>query len=849
MLEFRTLGGVDIRGAAGSDEGLRVVSQPKRVALLAYLCVSRPRGSHSRDTLLGLFWPETTERRGRHALSQAIHFLRRDLGTDAIVTSGSGVGIDPEMVRCDVIAFESACEDGRWPDALGRYGGEFLAGLYPSGSRLLERWIDGERDRLRRLAVDAAIAAAGMEGEGVAASPGAAEKIRWLRSALEWSPFEEATISRLVRELARSGDRAGAIDAYGAFTRRFRAELGIEPSASVLALEAELRAAPPEIGPVAVEPAPIREIEPVAVVPATRHERAHELRSGRSEDTAGRRRPRRWARFLVPLGAAAVLGLALFVLRPSLGTAPALDPRGVLVGAFENRSPRSPEVPGALGSLVADQIARDLAGSGMVRVTPPPLRRSRSPYEAANQAGAGLLVTGSFRVRDDSIALEAELIDVASRRILRTIEPVPGEAADPFPAIAETGRRVAGALATILDDRLSSWAFAASLPPDLTSYRTFADGLDRFEAGDFEGAVARFEAAADADSTFLTPLVWIVFANAYADLGVGRGLAVVERLERHREVLAPWERAMLDMYGARLAGNYERAYAASLELLSLMPGSEWAFEAAARALDANRPRQALALLESVGADVVDPVIPRRPAGIAAQAHHRLGQFEAELEVARGARTAGTAEPSAEARALAAMGRVDGIRALADEIASRERSEELGEFLLRAAEELQAHGYPMEATGLLERSARLYGSPRDPRRPAPAARLVWARTLEGLGRWAEARTVLLELQDAGYRTRAITGELGVVAAWLGDRDEAVRISDGFEREEAGGHLGGWGTQFRVRIAAILGDRDAAIAHYAQALSEGWIPGMHDWLDRDYAALRDYSPFLALARPKP
>jgi len=45
-----------------------VLTQTKRVALLAYLLLSRPGESHRRDSLLALFWPEMDQEHGRNSL-------------------------------------------------------------------------------------------------------------------------------------------------------------------------------------------------------------------------------------------------------------------------------------------------------------------------------------------------------------------------------------------------------------------------------------------------------------------------------------------------------------------------------------------------------------------------------------------------------------------------------------------------------------------------------------------------------------------------------------------------------------------------------------------------------------
>lgn len=94
MIRLRVLGALDLRDSVGQE--LRaIVAQPKRAALLAYLALAHPRGPHRRDTLLPLFWPEQDTEHARNALSQAVHFLRRSLGSEAVVGSdGDGLRLE-----------------------------------------------------------------------------------------------------------------------------------------------------------------------------------------------------------------------------------------------------------------------------------------------------------------------------------------------------------------------------------------------------------------------------------------------------------------------------------------------------------------------------------------------------------------------------------------------------------------------------------------------------------------------------------------------------------------------------------------------------------------------------------
>ena len=102
MLYLTTLGASCIR-----EDGDRELSldgqRPKRLALLAYLAAARPFGPHRRDVLVGTFWPELDDARARASLRQALHGIRRSLGTDAIVSHGlESVELSRASFACDV---------------------------------------------------------------------------------------------------------------------------------------------------------------------------------------------------------------------------------------------------------------------------------------------------------------------------------------------------------------------------------------------------------------------------------------------------------------------------------------------------------------------------------------------------------------------------------------------------------------------------------------------------------------------------------------------------------------------------------------------------------------------------
>src|SRR5262245_20691734 len=101
------------------------------MALLAFLALASARGFVRRDILVAMFWPDLDDEHARGALSQALRFLRRELGDDALSRRGEEeIAMDLSRVTCDVDAFERAHQDGDHLRAIELYAGEFLEGLH-----------------------------------------------------------------------------------------------------------------------------------------------------------------------------------------------------------------------------------------------------------------------------------------------------------------------------------------------------------------------------------------------------------------------------------------------------------------------------------------------------------------------------------------------------------------------------------------------------------------------------------------------------------------------------------------------------------------------------------------------
>jgi len=237
MVRLRTLGALDLRDAEG-QECRSLLAQPKRVALVVYLALASPRGPHRRDALLALFWPELDSDHARNALSQSMHFLRRALGAETLVShNGSELSLGAGSFWCDAIAFEEAIASGRTSEALELYRGDLLEGFHVGNAPEFERWLDTERSRLADMYVRAAQATA--EKRELAGDNEAALAL-WRRLAGR-DPYSPNLAIRYMRALAASGDRVGALQHARVHETLLREELNSEPDEGVTRLARQLQ--------------------------------------------------------------------------------------------------------------------------------------------------------------------------------------------------------------------------------------------------------------------------------------------------------------------------------------------------------------------------------------------------------------------------------------------------------------------------------------------------------------------------------------------------------------------------------------------------------------------------------
>lgn len=508
MIELRVLGSVDLRAPDGRDLQ-SVLRHPKRLALLAYLAVARPRGFHRRDALLALFWPDLDQAHARNALRQAVHFLRAALGHDVLVARGAEeLTLDPERLSCDVAEFEKYLDAGDPRLALNLYRGDLLAAFHVSDAVEFERWLDQEREYLRRRALGAALTLAQEEEM----RGGALRAVRWASRALEISPYDEGALRRLLRLLEGAGDRAEAIHEYDAFARRLAADLSLAPAPETASLAEAIRAR--------VEPRSGASHDiPLGAAPGPPVLTGAELPSDVSAAGTSPRSSRLGWR--LALGAAATVLVGGTVVVASSRKPTALDPELLAVAPFGVLDPKLELWREGL----VDVLSRNLDGAGLFRTVSPTVvirrwqgRADRASAEdLARRTGAGLVLFGQLSsVGADSVRLRAALFAARRDRTLAEIDRT--DQADRIDRLADSLSLdvIRTLTATTPGNRIRLVSVGTRSLPAL---KAFLQGERFFRRFALDSAIASYDRAVGIDTTFALALRRLQLSLGWNDSG------------------------------------------------------------------------------------------------------------------------------------------------------------------------------------------------------------------------------------------------------------------------------------------------------------------------------------------
>jgi DNA-binding SARP family transcriptional activator/tRNA A-37 threonylcarbamoyl transferase component Bud32/TolB-like protein len=554
---------------------------------------------------------------------------------------------------------------------------------------------------------------------------------------------------------------------------------------------------------------------------------------------------------LIAAAAIAVLAVAAVAVSMLIG-GPTFTRNRVLISPFENRTGDTTLT--VLGDMTADWIAQGLRRIDVVEIVPTTAAMrigqtgeaddAPSALEelraAAAEAGAAVLVAGTYYRRGDSLEFQTQIIDASRGQVLSAVPPMSGLIENAGEVVAEISDYVVGLLAANMDPRLYN-VVQGSRPPPLEAYREHITGRERFDASRWDEAKEHFYRAAALDSTFFDPRYFLIMTHHNAgEWALADSNAML--LEGSRTRMSIPQRTAYD-WAASLVRSDRMA-----ELVAARPLGGWDHVQAA--WRANRPREALEGLEDIRA--AGNTLSYEFWDTITLAYHMLGEYDRELREARRGREQYPEHFDVlnnELRALIALGQIDEVREGVEE--SRLLPPQPGWLppiiAGNVASELRAHGYREVALEVVERGIDWYLMRPADEMAAPDRRFGLME-LYYLGEQFDDATPIAEQLAREFPTNVdYRGYLGTLAARRGDNEEARRISESLD-ELADPYAHGRNTYWRACITAQLGEIERAMMLLRDAYSEGRRFDLWLHRDMDLEPLHDYPPFQEFLKPK-
>ncbi|HUV06387.1 MAG TPA: tetratricopeptide repeat protein [Spirochaetia bacterium] len=136
--------------------------------------------------------------------------------------------------------------------------------------------------------------------------------------------------------------------------------------------------------------------------------------------------------------------------------------------------------------------------------------------------------------------------------------------------------------------------------------------------------------------------------------------------------------------------------------------------------------------------------------------------------------------------------------------------------VEAAVELYAHGHREACQEIIRKAVEWYENRPDEEKKTKEYRTLLASVYYSSRQWEEAGKIFEELTVEDPESIEYKGYLGALAACRGDREGALRFFEELEKTNRP-YLFGGQTYQRACIAALLGDRERAVALLKEAFS--------------------------------
>src|SRR4051794_14549335 len=209
---------VRVFGELALEEAGKAVEAPTRRPgrlLLGWLALHP--GEHARGDVAAALWPDVLLDSARVSLRSALLAVRRCVSAEHVVATRSTIGLRDAWV--DAVAFREALSEGDPARAIALHRGPLLQGLD-------DEWVQRERDDYR----DELAAALGAAAQRAEEAGDLAAALEQTRRRLALDELSEPVARDLMRRLAATSDRSGALAAYRRLSEALQGQLHLAPS-------------------------------------------------------------------------------------------------------------------------------------------------------------------------------------------------------------------------------------------------------------------------------------------------------------------------------------------------------------------------------------------------------------------------------------------------------------------------------------------------------------------------------------------------------------------------------------------------------------------------------------------
>lgn len=232
---IRLLGPVQV---TRNDEPVHGFESRKALALLGYLAAHEE--PITRSKLVGLFWGEKSEKRGRGNLRRVLHNLKKHVPA-CLESNRYVIGLKrSQHCQCDVDAFaqwEAETNIAAKTRAADLVRGDFMEGIYLDDCPEFETWLITEQERWRQRIVqllDGLVSEYRYRGEY-------GHALRFAQRLFTLTPWRESVHRQLMTLFARNGQRSEALRQYQLCQQIMAAEFGVEPAEETKQLHQRIR--------------------------------------------------------------------------------------------------------------------------------------------------------------------------------------------------------------------------------------------------------------------------------------------------------------------------------------------------------------------------------------------------------------------------------------------------------------------------------------------------------------------------------------------------------------------------------------------------------------------------------